>query len=207
MRSRLLRWGLLVSLLFVSPLQTAQARDDYARTGWHVGGLGVVAVPTWQDTLEAASVPTTGVGLSASGGIDLRGGYRLNARVALETGFEWIAAYRIEQSGVQVSQANNWMYYADAKVFILTGRTQPFLLLGMGAYHLDYVPPGRSPSVPADASFITDATAFAPRIGGGLEFYFTEKIMLTSEINYVLGTGKLHQRDRLGLSVGMFYRF
>jgi opacity protein-like surface antigen len=198
MCSRLVRLGLFITIFCGAALSPAQARDDYARKGFHVGALAVIAFPLWEGQLQEESLPITDLSLGISGGFDLRGGYRFSERVAAEMGFEWIAAHRFEVAGVQVSEAANWMYYVDMKIFVLTGRTQPFVLLGMGAYHLDYLLPtvgGR------------DWTVFAPRVGGGLEYYFTEQVALTTEVNYVLATSKLNGRDRVALSIGLFYRF
>jgi len=76
----------------------------------------------------------------------------------------------------------------------------PFLLVGMGAYHLD-------DSLPPGASGEIDATDFAPRLGGGVDYYLTQSIALTGEVVYVIGTRRLHDLDYVGISLGLTYRF
>lgn len=181
----------------------AHAAGEYARSGLYASLLGIVAIPTWQDELqgqEAAALPgSIPPELSVSGGLDFRGGYRFHERVAAEMKFDWVSAYSISQAGVQTSEASNWMYAVSAKLFLMTETIQPYVLLGMGAYHLDYVLPGTPTAI--------DGTSFSPVFAGGLDYYIDWRWGLSAEVSYVIGTRQLNELDRVGISFGAFYRF
>ena len=193
-------WTALVLALGAS---LAHAKGEYSRPGPHASLQVVFAVPTWEDTLRgqlAVAAPAAApADLSMSGGIDLRVGYRFHERVAAEMGFDWVSAYGISQLGVDTGEAANWMYYVDAKLFLATEKLQPFLLLGMGAYHLDYAVRG--------TPVFLDATSFSPRLGGGVDYHIDYRFGLTAELDYVIGTRQLVNRDRVTVSVGAFFRY
>jgi len=177
---------------------------DYTRNGFHVSALGLVGIPTYDGALDGtfeAAFPAAGsVDVGISGGFSIRAGYRLHPRFSTELGFEWIAPYKVEVGGDEVSEVSTWMFFVDTRIHVMTGRVQPFLLIGMGAYHLDF-------SLPPSATGAIDATDFAPRLGGGLDYYFTQSIALTSEVVYVIGTRRLFELDYVGISLGLTYRF
>lgn len=181
----------------------AQARGEYATRGLHIAFSALFATPSWEDALrqevsEAIQAPAL-ISLGSTGGFDLRGGYRFTERVDFEMGFEYLAPYALNVTGFGNGEASSWMYYVDARLFLLTDRVQPYILLGMGAYHIDYVAGSTGVS--------RDATDFAPRFGGGLDYYFDYRWGLTGEINYVIGTRRINGHDRLAIGFGAFYRF
>ena len=180
----------------------AHAKGEYSRSGGHASMQIVVAVPMWSDQLQN-QVTSTGsasaASVSTSAGLDMRVGYRFHERVAAEMGFDWVADYGMSLGGADVQGASNWMYYVNAKVYMMTETIQPFAILGMGAYHLDYTVPGSTVRV--------DGTSFSPRFGAGVDYYFTWKWGMTAEFDYVLGTRQLVDLDRISFSVGAFYRF
>lgn len=182
---------------------TAHAKGEYARSGIYASLLGIVAIPTWQDQLQgqqAAALPgSIPPELSVSGGLDMRVGYRFHERVSTEMKFDWVSAYAITQAGVETSEASNWMYALSAKLYLATESIQPYLLLGMGAYHLDYALPGTATRV--------DGTSFSPNFAGGLDYYIDWRWGLSAEVSYVIGTRQLNELDRVGISFGAFYRF
>ncbi len=107
--------------------------------------------------------------------------------------------YGITLGGADAGGAANWMYSVDAKLYLSTEAVQPFVVLGMGAYHLDYVVPGTPIGV--------DATSFSPRFAGGVDWYLDWRWGLTAEVDYVIGTRQLVNLDRVTVSVGAFWRF
>ena len=191
------------ALLVVLGATGAHAKGEYSRSGLSAAFLGTFTFPTWEDELNRrifdAAPGTPPASISPSGGFEMRGGYRFHERVAAETGFEWIAAYSITQNGAKAAEASNWMYYVTAKVYMLTDTIQPFVGLGMGAYHLSYDLPGTGTRV--------DDTSFAPRFSGGVDYYIDWRWGLTAEVNFVIGTRELVRNNRVGVSVGAFYRF
>ena len=48
---------------------------------------------------------------------------------------------------------------------------------------------------------------FAARFGGGIDFYVTRNIMITTEVAYVLPTGQLDDLDQMQLGGALQYRF
>jgi len=91
------------------------------------------------------------------------------------------------------------MYSVDAKLYLSTEAVQPFVVLGMGAYHLDYVVPGTPIGV--------DATSFSPRFAGGVDWYLDWRWGRAAEVDCVIGTRQLVNLDRVTVSVGAFWRF
>jgi len=201
-----MRWLGIVAVVWLAATVgsgAAQARGEYSRPGLHAALQGVFAMPTWESEL-GVQVATTAPGtpapsLSLSGGFDMRGGYRFHERVAAEMGFDYVSPYSISIGGAEVGEASNWMFYVGAKLYLLTEAIQPHLTLGMGAYHLDYAIPF--------AGVLVDATSFSPRFGVGVDYYVDWRWGLTAELDYVIGTRQLVDRDRLSLSIGAFYRF
>ena len=49
--------------------------------------------------------------------------------------------------------------------------------------------------------------SFAARMGGGMDYYFTENIYATLGVTYVLGTGPLKDADFVSADWGGGYRF
>ena len=45
------------------------------------------------------------------------------------------------------------------------------------------------------------------RLGGGLDFYLTENVVITAEGSYLMPTGKLDGLDYYSFGVGLQYRF
>jgi hypothetical protein len=89
---------------------------------------------------------------------------------------------------------------ANGKLFLATRELQPFLLAGAGALyaHLeDGLGLGLSVS----------AVGPAMRFGGGVDFYFTESIVVSVESSYVLPFGDVADLDYVSLGFGVQYRF
>ena len=203
MRIRALPLMLALAVLCLTAGE-AGAKGEYATRGIHVKFQGLFAIPTYADVLalnlaEGTGQPTS-VSLGMSGGFDMRAGYRFHERVDFEMGFEYVAPYSIQAAGIGTGEASSWMYYVDFRVFVLTDRVQPYLLLGMGAYNI-------TTTINGIPGFVPDGTDFAPRFGAGLDYHVDYRWGLTGEVNYVIGTRQLSQRDRLAISLGAFYRF
>ena len=90
------------------------------------------------------------------------------------------------------------MLSVNGKGYVLTGRIQPFALVGIG------VSRGEFEGSPNDRD--TDP-AFAARFGGGVDFYFSNSIAFTVHTAYVLPTGDLDDNAAVSLGVGALLRF
>jgi opacity protein-like surface antigen len=82
-------------------------------------------------------------------GVNGRVGYRLHPRLALETEVNWMSPWNVKSEADFVSNFTTPVPFtgnlrvepivltANAKLYLLTGRFQPFLSVGSGAYFLD----------------------------------------------------------------------
>lgn len=174
---------------------------DTARTGAYVGLAGGVSFLTRaEDELEdATGIPFD---VDPSGTLHARVGYRLHPHFAAEVHFEWLSEFDIEVPGLgrRVATLDGWALGADAKGYVLTGRVQPFLLVGLGALHAELEDDlGLGVSV--------EETGFAARFGGGLDVYATDHVVLGLDLSYLLPTGDVEELDTVSLGFGVQYRF
>ena len=88
----------------------------------------------------------------------------------------------------------------DLKGFLLTGRLQPFALVGIGTTIGEV-------RDSFGAGLEIEEADFVARFGGGLDFYLTESLALTLDASYVLPTGDLADFDYVSLGWGLQYRF
>ena len=157
----------------------------------------------------------------------LRAGYRINDRWAVEGLYEIAdefdvrskedipfrrqVLYPTEAQGDQFRETlrvtstglklRPMVATANVKHYLLTGRFQPYLLGGVGAMfaRLEFPHSGER----------FNKIAFAMRFGGGIEFYITESIVMTTGVTYVYPTGSLKDMlDYLSVeALGFTYRF
>jgi opacity protein-like surface antigen len=119
------------------------------------------------------------------------------------------------------------VFTANMKGHLLTGRFQPFVLGGFGFMRMetksrDITPnaTARTDVCPADAGVPPDPNPpcwaaqaserqvnVALRLGGGIDVYLTENIVMSAEASYLMPTGKLDNMDYYSIGVGLQYRF
>jgi opacity protein-like surface antigen len=160
---------------------------DYARTGPYVGLGGLYAVELFDDHLSART--------GNSGGLHAQAGYRFHPNAAAELRYEWLHEFDLDPG-----QINAWDITINGKAYILTGRVQPYALIGMGYIH------GQG----SGGNFVQAAhpsTGFAMRFGGGIEGYITEHISMGPEFAYLLPTGSANDLDMFTVSFGINYKF
>lgn len=144
-------------------------------------------------------------GLSDSGGYDIRVGYNLRDWVAIEG--EWQSLLSFSTDGVDPFTLNNLpavearMLSFNGRFMPLSGRVQPYGLLGMGWYN-----------VQADrVANNLHESAFAMRFAVGVLAYITERTGVAIEAAYILPvTGTLGGGDRFDLipiTASVFFRF
>lgn len=131
-------------------------------------------------------------------GYNLRAGRRINSLVAVEAEWEHPASdfgniSRVDGWGNLGSDVEAWNLTANAKVYPVKGRVQPYALVGVGYGEAN---------LPHDQN-----TGFISRFGLGLDFMATENFGVDAEVGYVLGTGDLANFDQIPISVGIFYNF
>ncbi len=174
---------------------TAQAEDDYGRSGLYLGaGLG----------LGFEQFEGTG-GLDIDTGIGFAGwaGYRNNPHAALELQLEYMDRFNASVGGVDID-ANVLAFTGNLKAYLMTGKVQPFAVVGIGVL--------RAELEAFDAS-VSD-TDFAARFGGGIDFYGSQlgkngrtNLSLGVTASYVLTTGAIDGFDYVSLVLGFQYRF
>ena len=170
---------LALSLVFVA---TAAVAQDYARPGLYVQGNFVIAIENFDDVPDGL----TDAGLGASG----RVGYRLAPMFAVEGQFEYSGDFS-DVSGLDLTGK---LATINAKAYFLHDELQPYALAGLGGGWADFDPG-------------SDVDAFVVKLGGGLDFYFSESWGVNGEVVYNIGTGDLDDFNYTGISLGAFLRF
>lgn len=142
-------------------------------------------------------------------GIDAGAGYRCHSRVSSEVQVEWIDGLADKRSiegfspDARVS-ADPVTVTASTKAYILTGRFQPYLLLGLGAMTAEV---RTKDELGVEPTSVQSRAEFAMRFGGGLDFYATENLVLDVGLGYVYPFGDLNRFDYLSVRAGAQYRF
>jgi opacity protein-like surface antigen len=197
--------------------------EDFARRGWLVGVGGSYAFETFEDDAEAdyqrqldidrGPFPTNYAELSVddSFGFNGRVGYRCHRRFSAEVEVEWLHGFDADLTQSGFTQLANVEFdplvvTTNVKGYLLTGRYQPFLLLGAGAMVAEtHVrnPVGLGFTGVGDE----DEKSFAMRFGGGIDLYATKNIVVSLEADYVLPFGNLDALDYVTVGWGVQYRF
>lgn len=194
---------IVVAALLLSGVATpASAADDFARIGPYVAVGGTFAHYTQVDDEVEDELFALGyivdVDIDDPLGLNAQAGYRAHSNFAVEAEFEWLADAEIEVAGIGTGiDLQSYVFTANAKGYILTGRIQPHLLVGVGAMASEL-----------DAAGISeDESGFAARFGGGIDIYLSPNFYLDLGIDYVLPTGDVENLDFLSFGWGFGYRF
>lgn len=126
-------------------------------------------------------------------GYNLRAGRRLCDMFAAEIQWEHIPG-DFEGGGFDV---DTWALTANGKFYPITGKVQPFALVGVGYED------GRVHAVRG----APDPDGFAARFGIGLDVLITDNIGVAAEVDYLLETGDGPDLDQIPISLGFFYNF
>jgi opacity protein-like surface antigen len=205
--------GLFATIVCAAAALNAEeetAEDEYSRPGWLLGAGGSYAFETFEDDVDLPSfMPSLSLSADDSFSIHGRAGYRCHPRFSAEVEFEWVDGFDadISQSGVgKVAKVDiePIVVTANIKGYLLTGRYQPFLLVGGGFMRADEKV--RDTAAALGLSGSDHTTRFAARFGGGVDVYATRHIVVTAEAGYVLPTGSL-EYDYVTIGMGLQYRF
>jgi len=171
--------GVICTTLAVGDHAEEDRQKPYARRGAMIALGANAAVGPLGESKELAN---------ASYGLHGRVGYRCSPRLAGEYEVEWLGGYE-PVGGVDLKPL---AATSNLRVFVLTGRFQPYVTLGGGI--LRVAPDGGS-------------SAIALRAGGGLDFYLTKSIVLNGKLDYVAAFNSLDDVDYLTLGLAVGYRF
>jgi len=219
--------GAVMGIVCTSVVLTAEDEvdeDDFARRGWMVGVAGSSAIELFEEDLQADFrrflEPVGGFGMAGSVaslpvdnslGFNGRVGYRCHPRFSAEVEVEWLHGFDADftQPGfVQLArvEVEPLVVTANAKGYLLTGRYQPFLLVGMGAMSGEIKV--RDPVGLAFTGLDSQSeNVFAMRFGGGIDLYATKNIVVSLEADYVYPFGNLDELNYVTISWGFQYRF
>lgn len=162
---------------------------NYARDGAYVGAGGLYAVELFDDNSVG------GARTDNSWGFEVHGGYRFHPNAAAELRYEWFNEFDLDPGHI-----DGWAISINGKGYILTGRFQPYGLVGLGFMH------GEG-SAGNFAGAAHPSNGFMMRFGGGMDVYATENIVVGPEFAYLLPTGSAEDLDMLTVSLGVSYRF
>ncbi len=223
--------GRTVALAFALMLMSAAsagAQDDFARNGFFIGIAAEMAWDTfeseWENDIEDG-IASADLNMEGSPGLNGRVGYRFHPHVSAELEVEWLAELDgvvswqppepnpdpdpttdVDRENIAEMRIDAWTITANAKGYLLTGRHQPYVLLGMGVMTADV----EFNALNADGAALVASdreTGFATRFGGGIEVYMTEKSVLTLGTEYVLPTGDTKDLDYFSVLLGYQHRF
>jgi opacity protein-like surface antigen len=192
--------------------------DGYARRGWLVGAGGSYVFETFEDEAESdfqwaleprPTVSTVSFSADDSFGVNGRAGYRCHRRFSAEVELEWLDGFEGELfdstlGKIATFEAEPWVFTFNTKGYLLTGRYQPFLLLGAGVMTADFETRDTQALGLADSFHQTN---FVMRFGGGIDLYATKHVVVSVEADYVLPFGNLDPLDYLSIGLGFQYRF
>jgi opacity protein-like surface antigen len=206
-----LAWACLASATLGAAGSAAESMEegpDYARSGWYGGLTGFYAISDFSlDTddlgIPPPQPPATNPKFGNSGGVDARFGYRAFPRWAFEFDYQWQAGFDSRNDAIDPPlEIDTHLLSLNAKLFALTGRWQPYALLGASLliFNTEIV----------DSSFKKPWSidvGFAPRFGAGIDFYVTQHWALTLEGTYIVPVGVLDGANMGTVGVGGQYRF
>ena len=182
-------------LIVVLASVSALADSDFTRSGGYVGLAGVYAI----DASAISAVTENSMGLA------MRLGYRMTPNIAFEGQFEWIDGFDITDDPGH--RLESWSLTGNLKGLLMTGRIQPFGILGMGVLRTRFVDAGNGLPVPFDTFSNVTRSGFAMRFGAGVEFYVTRNIVVSLDGGYVLPTGSVQDLDYGSFGFGTQWRF
>jgi len=190
----------------VSTASGSARADDFTRFGPYLGIDGVWMQPLFEDSLRS----TSGVAAKVDGsfGLNARAGLRLLGFLAIEGQYEWLDGFDMQLAGGDIGTLSAHVLTGNAKLYIPIWRVQPYLLAGLGgSWH-------RFQGVGIASGVDVSDSAFAGRVGGGVDLYLTRSLVLNAEATALLttqdlsaGATALDKLHYLSFGVGLQYRF
>ena len=166
---RALSAGLAV-LVVCFTLGEARADDGgFARPGVYIG-VGASRSANLVEAFLDGTPVLEDVDVSNSWGVNTRLGYRVASWFAVEAEYEWLDPFNASLDSVHVGTLGIQSATVNLRFIGPFGRFQPYLLLGAGAGFFSVDTPASGLSV--------DHSAFAGRVGLGIDVYLIENLYL-----------------------------
>jgi opacity protein-like surface antigen len=218
--------------------------EDFDRRGFFVGVSGGYAGDNFSDrpVNDIADIfqvqpeqliapipgPDTTANADNSWTIKTGPGYRCHSRYSVGASFQHFGGFDTQWTGPLGTGGADIDIFAatvDIKGYLLTGRYQPYLLLGGGTMNvktkvtnptgisaltpIDPVPPAPPLNTPVFGPVIQSRnyTDFVFRFGGGVDLYATEHIVVNIDANYLAPVGKVSGVGMFTIGAGIGYRF
>ncbi len=167
----------------------ALAENDYGRSGFYLGvGLGL----GWERFEDTGGFSDFYNGI----GLDGWAGYRFDPHFAAELQLEYLDRFNTSFMGVNID-TDVLAFTGNLKAYLMTGRVQPFAVVGIGFLR-------------AESEFLgisVSDTDLAARFGGGVDLYDSPNVSFGATVSYVLTTGDVDGFDYVSLVLAFQYRF
>ena len=205
---RALGFASVLLLVWSGTAQAQEEESEFARPGAYLGIGGVYAIETFQDDLdddlEGPLLPDVRTSVDNSGGFGLRIGYRIGAYSAVELHFEYVDSFdtKFDVDGVGTFdvEIEVWTLTGNGKLFLSTGRFQPFVSMGLGYIDID----AKNESAGLTAKGWEDLVL---RLAGGMDAYATRHLAVTLEVAYVITDADIDDLNYVSLGGGLTFRF
>jgi len=200
--------ALAIPSLLAGAAAAESPRPGYDRAGWYLGLAAFYAISDFDLSTSELDVvppqpPDTNPRFGDSGGVDFRAGYRPLSRWAFEFDYQWQAGYDSKRSIIDPPlEIDTHLLSLNAKWFALTGRWQPYALLGASLLIINNEIVDSAFKKPWDID-----VGFAPRFGAGVDFWIDEHWALTLEGTYMVSVGEYEGANMGSAGVGFQYRF
>ena len=190
--------------------------DDFDRAGWFVGLQGVYAHENIDESKEQDNVNESNLpflvdfqmSTSEVGGVRGKIGRRCNSRLSVELQLEWLDSFKASVDEAETGRTNDITFDSmvgsiDVKGYLLTGRLQPFVMVGVGTMGVDTT----STNASDGSALAQDTGLLVGRFGGGVDYYLTRQWVISVEADYVYAATNIQNLDYFSLGAGVTYRF
>lgn len=203
---RTLPFAAALLALALAPVAGALDDDDdddglYSRKGFYLTAQGYYALEFFDDDHVADRTSGGNVHFKDFPGASGSFGWRFHPRFSAEIQGDWIRPATVELGSADVGNVEGTIFTLNGKVYALTGRIQPYGLVGIGGGWINLQ------DTATQVSFSKEGGGFAARFGAGSDFYLSHAFGLTVGTDFVLPTGAIGDYPHLRFLSGFFLRF
>jgi hypothetical protein len=196
--------------------------EGFDRRGFFIGaGAGFAGedfsskpVTDIADIFGAGATATADDSWSVKG----RGGYRCHPRYSVGATLEYFGGFDTQWTGALGAGSDDidiFVATTDIKGYLLTGRYQPYLVLGGGVLHnktkvtnpTGLYTKGEGDPVVTSITQSRSYTDFVVRLGGGFDVYATDHVVVNISAGYLFPLGEVSGVELFTAGGGIEYRF